>query len=242
MPGGTDDFAVYASLEGVPSALTAARDGIDALLRDRGLRRTTAELTAESLLRGAVASAALDGSISTVEDVRAGSADQVAARAVRLNSRLLSLVPVIGRSPLQALARMHSLVAAPGTTPDQIGRPRAHADVTVGLQALARQLLATTGAPSLAVASLAHASIATLAPFESGNGLVARGLERLLLVARGVDPPSLTVPEGGHRAAERAYREALTAYAEGGLEGRRQWLLYAANALTVGASLSPMRS
>ena len=28
------------ALEGVPSALAAARDGIDAVLRDRGLRRT----------------------------------------------------------------------------------------------------------------------------------------------------------------------------------------------------------
>ena len=45
------------ALEGVPSALASARDGIDAMLRDRGLRRTAPDVTGESLLRGAHASA-----------------------------------------------------------------------------------------------------------------------------------------------------------------------------------------
>lgn len=226
-------------MEGVPSALAAARDGIDALLCERGLRRRTPELTAESLLRGAVASAALDGSSATADDVASGRADEVASGAARLNSQLLSLVPVIAQSPLQALARMHSLVAPPGTPPDQVGRPRRNSSVTVGLQVLARQLLASTETPSLAVASLAHAELLTLAPFHFGSGLVARALERLLLVARGVDPTSLTVPEVGHLAAGPAYDEALRAYAVSSPEGTRWWLLYAADAFTVGASLSP---
>ena len=55
-----------------PSAYAAARDGIDAMLRDRGLRRTSPETTAESLLRGAHASAVLEGSASTLEEVRGG--------------------------------------------------------------------------------------------------------------------------------------------------------------------------
>ncbi len=62
-------------------------------------------------------------------------------------------------------------------------------------------------------------------------------MERLLLVARGVDPTALTVPEGGHPSMDEAYREALAAYADGTLEGRRRWLLYAASAL---ATLSPL--
>ena len=56
-----DPFLPAASLEGVPSAFAATRDGIDALLRDRGLRRTTPEDTARSLLLGAVATARLEG-------------------------------------------------------------------------------------------------------------------------------------------------------------------------------------
>ena len=58
----TDPLAWLTTLEGVPSAYAAARDGIDVMLRDRGLRRTSPETTAESLLRGAQASAALEGS------------------------------------------------------------------------------------------------------------------------------------------------------------------------------------
>jgi len=241
VPDPADDFAVWASLEGVPSALAATRDGIDALLRDRGLRRTTAELTAESLLRGAVASARLDGSSATAEEMGAGR-DPVAAGAARLNGQLLSLVPVIRHSPMQALARMHSLAAPQDAPSDEVGRPRGAPGVAARLQALSRQLVAPTEAPALAVAALAHAEVASLRPFESANGLVARALERLVLVTRGVDPASMTVPEGGHLATADAYREALAAYAEGSLEGRRRWLLYAATALASGVSLSPLMS
>ncbi|MEO6512763.1 MAG: oxidoreductase, partial [Nocardioides sp.] len=72
----TDDpLAGLMRLEGVPSGFAAARDGIDAMLRDRGLRRTSPEQTAESLLLGAHASAVLEGSASSLEEVRAGEGD-----------------------------------------------------------------------------------------------------------------------------------------------------------------------
>jgi len=64
-----DPLAPLLRLEGVPSAFAATRDGIDALLRDRGLRRTTPDLTTESLLRGAHASAVLEGSDSSLDTV-----------------------------------------------------------------------------------------------------------------------------------------------------------------------------
>ena len=57
--------------EGVASAFAATRDGIDTMLRDRGLRSTSPDLTGESLMRGAHASAVLDGSASTLDEVRA---------------------------------------------------------------------------------------------------------------------------------------------------------------------------
>jgi len=112
-----------ASLEGVPSAYAAARDGIDAMLRDRGLRRTSPETTAESLLRGAHASAVLEGSASTLAEVRAGSGDEIAADAVRVSTELLALSPSLSRAPLQAFARIHALAAA-GLPAEQRGRPR----------------------------------------------------------------------------------------------------------------------
>ena len=104
-----DPLAWLTSLEGVPSAYASARDGIDVMLRDRGLRRTSPETTAESLLRGAHASAVLEGSASTTADVREGGGDEIARAAVRISAELLALTPVLTRSPLQALARIHAL-------------------------------------------------------------------------------------------------------------------------------------
>ncbi|MGI8578399.1 MAG: oxidoreductase [Nocardioidaceae bacterium] len=236
-----DWFADCAFSAGVPAALVAARDGIDALLRDRGLRRTTPAVTAESLIRGAAASAQIDGSISSLDELRAGAGDATASAAARLSAELLSLVPIANRSPLQALARMHALAAPRDAEPAGVGRPRREPGVAARLQMLARNLVASTTAPAIAVAALAHAEIAVLTPFESANGLVARALERLILVARGVDPASVTVPEAGHLRAGPAYQGALAGYAEGTPFGRRDWLLYAATAITEGAALSPLR-
>jgi hypothetical protein len=239
--GAEDPWGAAAGLEGVGSATAAARDGIDALLRDRGLRRTDPALTAESLLRGASASAALDGSSSTLEDVRSGRADDVAASAVRVSAQLLALGPVLSRAPLQALARLHALAAPVGTHPDQCGRPR-DADAARRLAVLARRLTTPTAAPALVVAALVHAELATAAPFGSADGLVARAAERLVLVGRGVDPTSLTVPEAGHLRLRREYASNLRGYASGTPAGVQAWLLYAAEAFTAGAQQSPLVS
>ncbi len=236
-----DVFAEAASLEGVPSALAAARDGIDVLLRDRGLRRTTPELTTQSLLLGAAATARLAGSRSDLDDVRTGKADAIGAAAARLNAGLLGLVPVLSHSPVQVLARLHTLATAGRVDDASLGRPRPEPGLAARLQRLAAALVAPTQAPALAVAALAHAEVATVAPFEFGNGVVARALERLLLVARGVDPTSMLVPEAGHLALVDGYRAGLSAYADGGRAGRRQWLLHAAAAVTEAVALSPLR-
>ena len=228
------------SLEGVPSAFAATRDGIDALLRDRGLRRTTPEQTAASLLRGAHASAVLEGSTSTFEEVAEGAGDGIAVDAVRVSTELLSLVPVLGRSPLQALARIHALASATSLPEERRGRPR-DGESAQRLRALADALLADTAAPALMVAALVHADLATAAPFPSHNGIVARAAERLVLVARGVDPASLTVPEAGHLAHRSAYESNLRGYASGEDSGIHSWLLYAPEAFASGADASPLR-
>ena len=79
-------------------------------------------------------------------------------------------------------------------------------------------LLSGTSAPALLVAAIAHADVATAAPFASHNGIVARALERLVLVSRGVDAKSLVVPEAGHLAHRAAYESNLRAYRDGGPE------------------------
>ncbi len=233
-----DELGGVERLEGVGSAFAAARDGIDTILRDRGLRRTSPEATAESLLRGAHASAVLAGSSSTLDDVRAGEGDPLAQAALRVSVELLGLVPVFARTPIQALARLHALAAAGSVPDDRVGRPRdpeaaARLRSTVGLLASDR--------PALMTAALVHAELATAQPFGSADGLVARATERLVLVSSGVDSKSLVVPEAGHLALRAAYESNLRAYADGGRRGLQAWLVYCSEAYAAGAEASPLR-
>lgn len=234
-----DAFGRLSVLEGVASAMAATRDGIDVLLRDRGLRRSTPDLTGESLLRGAHASAVLEGSDATLDEVRSGPADETALAAVRVSTELLGLAPVLTTSPLQALARIHTLAGKGAVGDDDLGRPRDE-PCAERLAGLAKVLVAPTAAPALVVAAVVHGEIATVAPFVSHNGIVARAAERLVLVARGVDPTSLVVPEAGHLALRREYESNLRGYREGGAAGVHSWLLYAAEAYAAGAEASPV--
>ena len=235
-----DPLLWLTELEGVPSGFAAARDGIDALLRDRGLRRTSPDQTAESLLRGAQASAVLEGSSSSLDQVRAGDGDETAQSAVRVSTGVLGLVPVIGSTPLQAFARLHALAGKGVVEDDALGRP-VSAEAAERINALSGALLATK-VPALVVGALVHAELATVAPFASHNGIVARAAERLVMVARGVDPASVVVPEAGHLSVRAAYESNLRGYRDGGRAGLHSWLLYAAEAISAGAEASPLRT
>jgi hypothetical protein len=235
----TDPLARLAALEGVASGMASTRDGIDAMLRDRGLRRTAPEMTGTSLLLGAHASAVLEGSTSVFERVEAGEYDETAAAAIRVSTELLGLAPTLGSSPLQVLARLHTLAAKGLVADEDLGRPVQGA---ARLTDLSHLLLEDTTAPALVAAAVAHAEIVSVAPFVSHNGIVARAFERLVMVARGVDPTSLVVPEAGHLALRREYESNLRAYGEGGPSGVHAWLLYAVAAYAAGANASPLKN
>ncbi len=237
MPG-VEDLAGVEQLEGVGSAYAAVRDGIDSMLRDRGLRQTSPELTTESLLRGAHATAVLEGSGSSLDDVRAGTGDQVAQGALRVSVELLGLAPVFGRSPAQALARLHALATADEVPDDERGRPR---DAESAARLRESLGVLDSDRPALITAALLHAELRCGAPFAGANGIVARAAERLVLVSSGVDAKALVVPEAGHLALRPAYESNLRAYAEGGGPGLRAWLLYCAEAYAAGAEASPLR-
>jgi hypothetical protein len=233
----SDPFLHASSLEGVTSAFAGTRDGIDALLRDRGLRRVSPEDTSRALLLGAAATAALEGSEVAADELAEGAGDATARAALRLSTELLGLVPVWRRAPVQAIARLHALAAA-GSVPDEaLGRPDGE---TTRLAALARNLSVPTKAPGLAVAAIVHAEIVSSGAFSTHAGVVARAAERIVLVERGVDPPSVTVPEAGHAAVPDGYRSALEAYATGSDAGIAQWLRYASQAFSRGAEASPL--
>lgn len=235
-----DPLASLLALEGIPSGFAAARDGVDALLRDRGLRRTPSGLTAESLLRGAAASGELEGSASGLETVRVEGGDETARAAVRVSTELLGLAPLLSTRPLQAFARIHALAARGQVLDEQVGRPR-DAEAAERLRALANRLTVPTQAPAMLVAAIVHADLAAAEPFASHNGIVARACERLVLVARGVDEKSLLVPEAAHLRLRAEYESNLRAYAQAsGTTGVHAWLLYAAEAFAVAAELSPL--
>lgn len=252
-----DVFAPLAELEGVGSAAQAARDAVDVLLRDRGLRRVGSDMTAEALLRGAHASAALAGSTSAVDDVREGSADGLASGAVRMTGELMALASQVDKAPVQVWTRLHQLAAADLGPDAELGHLRTAAEpipddipglppappageMWERLSALAQNLTRPTKAPGLVVAAIVHAELAVLRPFPIANGLVARAAERCLLVARGIDPVAVTVPEGGHYVLRATYAPGLVDYTARGLTGVRDWLLRSCEVVTKGAELSPL--
>jgi hypothetical protein len=135
-----DPLAELLTLPGVKEAVGQARAAVDGLLGHRVLRRRSAEVTAESALRGARASAQLEGAGIELERLRgqlmAGGTvtlpgrDETGARvvegAVRLHADLGQLLVPWRHSPKQALARLHVLAAGELVQDTaSLGRPRA---------------------------------------------------------------------------------------------------------------------
>lgn len=258
---GQDPFAAVAALPGVPEAVESARKAVDGLLRHRTMRRKSPEISAESALRGARASAALEGADWSLEELRRrtdysrGAADReagIVGGALRVSAEYSTLVDVWRRSPLQVLARLHVVAAADVVDHDALGRPRlageavevrpdpgplpAADDVTARLDGLVRLLQAPSDAPALVVAALVHGEILALQPFVWGNGLVARAAQRLVLITRGLDPKSAVVPEVGHLdLGPDTYEKALRGYVTGTAEGVAAWIEHCAEAVTLGA-------
>lgn len=254
-----DPLAALAGLPGVPESVDRARAAVDRLRGHKVLRSRSAEVTAESALRGARASAALAGADWPLEELRRrgtlGEEDGagLVRGALRVSGELGALLPVLRQAPAQALSRMHMLAAAGEVGPGGLARPRVPAEpVTVEpggpgepvpAQEAAERLAALTGilgaassAPAVVVAAVAYGEMLAATPFGWGDGLVARGLFRLLLAARGLDPQSLAVPEVGFiELGLDARAEALKAYGTGTAAGVGAWIEHCAEAVSLGA-------
>ncbi|UOY00046.1 hypothetical protein [Blastococcus sp. PRF04-17] len=127
-PAGPDPLAPLLDLPGVRDAADAARAGVDRLLRHKVLRRESAGVSIESALRGARASAALEGVDVPLADLRAGAVDDpVVQGSLRVSAGLGSMVDTWSRAPGQVLARLHVLAAADLADRGDLGRPAAHA-------------------------------------------------------------------------------------------------------------------
>lgn len=230
----TDPLRPLLDLPGVADGVAGARQGVDALLGNRALRRRSADVSAESSLRGAWASAQLEGATADLATVRSGgaAAEPLVQGALRVHAAIGGLADTWTRAPRQALARLHALAAADLTPPDELGRPRA--GTAERLDTLAA-VLAATSAPAVVVAGVVHGELLGLDAFPPVSGLVARAAVRLTLVERGLDPKSLVVVEAGHRELRDEYAAALAAYRTETPEGIAQWLAHCAGAVAAGA-------
>lgn len=253
-----DPLAAVAELPGVAEAVDGARTAVDRLRGHKVLRSRSSQVTAESALRGARASAALAGADWPLEELRRRTdlGDEEGAPlvrgALRISGELSELLPILRQAPAQALTRMHLLAAAGSFDSARIGRPRLPGEpvelepamaaepvdapqAAARLNALTGVLAAPSKAPALVVAAIAHAELLATAPFGWGDGLVARAVFRLLLVDRGLDPNSLAAPEVGFvELGADAYREALAGYAEGTAAGIAAWIGHCGAALEAG--------
>ncbi|RBQ21522.1 oxidoreductase [Spongiactinospora rosea] len=248
----SDPLAVIAELPGVPEAVTEAREAVDRLYRHRVLRRRSPEVSAESALRGARASAALEGVDAPLGPLRAGEVtDPLVQGALRVSAELGRLSKTWRTAPRQVLARLHTLAATGLVEEARLGRPRvadapgvppndplglgpapSPEETAARMDALVALVTGETKAPAVVLAAVVHAEIAVLRPFGVADGLVARAAERLTLTEFGLDPKSLATVEVGH--VESSYGENLQAYLTGSRDGVGQWLRHCALAVTLG--------
>jgi hypothetical protein len=236
-------LAPLVDLVDVAGAATAARAAVDAALRHPAVRRDGARLAAETALRAAVASAALEGHAYPAEEVRAGTVtDPVVQGALRVNAALNGLAARWPTAPRQVLARLHLLAArgCPDVTPAMLGRPRDAASAA-RLDTLCAVVAApAVGVPAAIRAAVVHGELLALRPFAGPCGVVARAAGRLTLIADGLDPLGLLAPEPAHLAREPEYVGSANAFATGTPDGVRSWLRHCAAAIeAAAAALTP---
>lgn len=264
-----DQVESLLSLPGVVEAVGQAREAATALRWHEALRRRIPQAAAESRVRGATATALLEGSepvgsegtVALVRDLMRGAAqwpqapdpaERMLKAAVQVTAATEAPTAASLASPAQLLVRLHVAAASDLLPPDQVGRPRRAGEECAEFTDLPPALPAAqlperldliydllravqAGSSALVVGALVHAELVTTRPFVTGNGLVARALERVVHRVGGLDPTGVAVPELGHSAKVGAdYRGALTAYSQGGSQGVRLWLLQSAEAALAG--------
>lgn len=239
MPSATaDPLLPLIDLPGVTDACAKAREDVDRLLRHRVLRKQSAAVSGESLLRAARASAELEDHGYQLEAIRGGQIDDpVVTGCLRVSGELGRITEVWEKAPLQAIAALHLQAASGSLHRDDLGRPVGGPEVSVRLQQLTDTLRAprSRDVPGIIVAAIVHGELLALKPFAGLNGVVARGAARVALISTGVDPKALAVPEVGHVAEQRDYEQAISAYRTGSSDGVAQWIVHCAGALSAGA-------
>ncbi|WP_277681201.1 oxidoreductase [Saccharomonospora azurea] len=231
----SDPLAPLMDLGGVADAAKSAQDAVFAVHRLPANLRGGSATAAEASVRAARASAALDGANPDLPE-DGSVTDPVLAGALRVAGATESLLPTWRRAPLQVLARLHVLAAADVVEDSEaLGRPRGADGVASRLELLGQLVTGSTSVPGPVVTAVVHGEMLTLRPFGSADGVLARAAARLAMIATGLDPKALTVPEVACFRRQRRYEEAAQAFASGEPDGVRQWLLFCCDAFEAGA-------
>lgn len=231
----SDPLAPLLAVPGVAEAVTASRQAVDGLLGNRVLRRRSADVSAESLLRGAWASAVLAGSPASLPDVRSGAAtDPIVQGALRVSTELATLADTWSGAHRQVLARLHALAATDLIGPDGLGRPRPDREVAHRLDTLA-EVLAQSRAPAVLLAAIVQAELSALDAFAPATGVVARAAARLTLIDRGLDPKSLVVFEVGQLELRAELAAAIEQYRTGTPAAVVGWIELFGRSIQLGA-------
>jgi hypothetical protein len=230
-------LAPLAELPGVSAAGDEARDALGKAHRHRTNLRGWPATAAEAALRGARASSVLEG--GSLQLPESGEPDPLLAGALRVSEALeggaTTLVGAWQKAPMQALARLHALAASDLVDDEGLGRPRADADIRQRLALLVELVTGKSDVPATVLAAVAHGELLTLAPFGTADGIVARGVSRLVTIASGLDPHGLGVPEVFWMRRSGDYQAAARGFASGTPDGLAAWLVLSSQALMAGA-------
>lgn len=249
-----DPLAPLLELEGVADAAAAAAEAITVVHRHRANLRKWNITGAESALRGARASAWLEGADPALpvggevtDPVLAAAlraADPISPEAVEETGR------VWRRAPIQVLAKLAlissptgpSLADAPtDATMSEAGRPVDDATMTAAmkqsrLHVLGEMIGGGTSVPATVLSAVVHGELLTLRPFAHNNGIIARAASRLTTITGGADPRGLGVPEVYWTRHRDEYRAAADSFATGTPDGLRRWILLHLKGLEAGAT------
>jgi hypothetical protein len=211
-----DQLAALADLPGVREKSDAAREACTRLRFHEALRRRIPEASAESRVRGAQASASLDGAsfpVDVVRELMSGMREwpddpdpglwalKGATAATAESERVTSLVRT---APLQALARLHVAAAAPVVKQDWLGRPRvADEECTEFVD------LGPAPSPDVVASRLAHLAEVIVAGAAAANRVPAGVLAALVHAEIATVRPFVHGNGLVARAMERALIQAL---------------------------------
>ena len=236
-----DPLAPLADLPGVSAAADTARDALAAVHRHPANLRGWDKTATEASWRAGRSSAAIDG--GSVELRRDGDFDDpILAGAMRVAQALDgeaadSLTAIFRRAPAQAFARLHMLAAADLVDdPDDLGRPRAGAEVADRLDLLAQLITGSTRVAAPILAAVVHGELLSLGAFPTANGVVARAASRLVCMSTGLDPHNLGVPEVTWLRRVADYRVLSKAFGTGRPEALGEWIIFCCEALSAGAA------